>query len=138
MYTLTSTAGAIFQHSSDKAIIALTFPAAAILALGTPVKLNSDGTVSAVTAVTDVVLGYVYVSNTEAGGDVTVNTRFSMIVRGQANGAVATAALLDTVGVDATSKLGDYITHNGTTGNKVGQAIVGGADNAEIQVGLYF
>lgn len=114
---------------------------AAALEKGETVKLNSDGTISAVAAVTDTPHGTVKVGNKgDADKLVTVQTPFRAIVRGQANGAVTCGEKVSAAGT-VTNAAGEKVTDYKTsvaTNMVIGQALTTAADNAEVMVGLYF
>lgn len=107
---------------------------------GETVKLNSDGTVSAVTAATDVVLGTVVVGT--AGiqeTQVTVQTVFRSVVRAFADGAVTAGAVVAATGTATVSavKLPAFAAAV-TTNYAAGIALKSGADDTEISVGLFY
>lgn len=136
MYTtLSETALGKFQYAADKAIIAIGYVCAELLPLGCPVKLNSDGTVSKIAAATDVYFGTVQVENKEAGGKVTVATRFKAVIIAQANSAVTTGQVLD-----ANALVSGAVTYSTTTtnGNKSAMALSSGADTEAISVGIFW
>ena len=141
MYTLGQTTNkAIIKRKNDY-LVNVSALCAAALVEGETVKLNTDGTISAVTAVTDIPFGTVVVGN---GGDVTklvtVKTNFKAIVRGQANAAITTGqrvAALATVTSAGGEKLTDYKTAV-TTNYVIGQALTTAADDGEVEVGLYY
>jgi len=140
--SLTTSPSNVIPYPMEGSTIALghAVTANALLVKGTPVKLNADGTVAPIAAVADVFYGVVYTGNKANGNGtftkVVVQTKFKYIVVGQAAGIVATGALVDAAAFDATAGLGDYTT-TVVGGNKAGQAIVGGADNTPITVGIY-
>lgn len=134
----TTKAGKITRLNSH--CITLSFLAAVALVEGETVKLNTDGTISPVTAVTDLPLGTVTVGNKgDVTNRVTVLTNFKAVARGFADGVVAVGARVAALGSSTINgeKLTDYKTAV-TTNYVIGQAIKGGADNTVVEIGLYY
>ncbi len=136
-----ATARAVMPKKNDF-LVNESFICTAVVVPGETVKLNSNGTVSPVTAVTDIPLGTVMVG--QRHGDVanliTVQTPFRAIVRGQANAAITCGqrvAALATVTSAGGEKLTDYKTAVATN-YVVGQALSSAVDDAEVKVGLYY
>lgn len=140
MYTLgATTAKAIISRKNDYLVNVTGFCAAAIKE-GETVKLNSDGTISAVTAVTDIPFGTVVVGNNgDVNARVTVMTNFKAIVRGQANGGITCGVRVSALAsvVSGTETLTDYKT-SVATNTVIGQALNTALDNAMVVVGLYY
>lgn len=132
-YTISSTPLNKVQYLAEEAQPSLVFTSTAIVAIGAAVKLNSDGTVTPVAAHTDKVLGIVTSGCNAANGRVTVQLKFSAVVRGKADGTVAVGAIVDASGYDATAQLTKYKATQ-ASGNTFGIALVGGADTTDIQV----
>lgn len=115
--------------------INLAFVCVAILGIGAVVKLNADGTVSAVTAEADIPFGIVVVSNKLASGKVTIQTNLSAVVLGKAFGTTVVANQLAAKSWDATNQLTVYDVAV-STDYISGVALTGGAANDTITVGL--
>lgn len=135
MYTDKNSTAAVCTREENEPIV-LGFPCATELKQGTIVKLATDGTVAAVTAVTDRPLGRVTSGwDGNDAGQVRVLTPFSAEVRGLADGTVAIGAELAALSFDGTANLQNYKAAVAT--NWVSAiALSGGADNAEIVVGV--
>lgn len=126
MQTLSNSPATIIPYENREALV-IGFISSADLAIGTPVKLNNDGSVSAITAVTDLVLGVV-VSGWKGNdpGTVRVQTPFIMILRGKADGTVDEGDRVSCSGFDSGSGLGKY-KKSVSTNWVIGQAMIGGA-----------
>lgn len=110
MYTLGSETPEAIAPYEELHIIAYGFVCTAIVGKTAIVKLNSDGTVSPITAVGDKAFGMVTTGNTEANTKVVVLTPFMAIVRGLATATVATGAFVSAASWDTTDKLTKYTT----------------------------
>lgn len=138
MFTLSSTPKNPIQYNADESYVALGFPVAVETILGQAMKLSTDGTVTAVTAVSDIIVGTVTkgCKTADVTKRVTLITQFRAVIVGQASGTVAVGGIVDAEAFDGTTKKQKYKATTGG-GNKIGQALTGGVDGAEIQVGIY-
>lgn len=108
MFTLGTTSKTICKMEESYAL-AVGAAATEVLQRGASVKLNADGTVSAIEAATEKPFGVVVAGNREIGEEVTVLTDFKAIVRCEADGAVVTGNELAATGVATTGeKLATY------------------------------
>ena len=139
--TLGSTTAKAIMPKEQYGIITDTRICTVAVEEGETVKLNSDGTISPVSAATDIPHGIVKVGNKgDADKLVTVQTPFRAIVRGQANAAITCGQRVAAVGTVTSSggeKLTDYKTAV-TTNYVVGQALTTAVDDGTVDVGLYF
>ena len=114
--------------------IAHSFVAATLLTKGQLVKLNSNGTVGALTALTDMPIGMVTVG-AAIGAKATVQTNFQAIVNAIAEGSVTTGNALAVNTHNATSKKDEYKVAVPT--NVVSAiALSDASDNGELVVGI--
>lgn len=121
----------------DSKGIGYTFPAAAALPKGVPVKLGTDGRVSAVAAATDIPIGMISTGSKDADETVTVLTAFVAVVKGKASGAGVDAGVeVAATALDAADDLVDYAVA-AATHRVSGVVLEGGADGEEILVGLF-
>lgn len=113
------------------------FVCTALVVVGQPVKLNSNGTISPITAATDIPLGIVKVGNgTDLEKEVTVQTPFRAIILATADGAgVAAGVRVSCTG--SASGRGKYKLAV-TTNYVQGQALTTAADTAEVVIGIYY
>lgn len=112
------------------------FICTALVVVGQPVKLNSNGTISPVAAATDIPLGHVVVGNgNDLENEVTVMTPYRAIILATADGAVTAGVRVSCTGVAAGR--GKYKLAV-TTNYVVGQALTTAADTAEVVVGVYY
>ncbi len=124
----------------DDASLTKSFLSDTTYLIGTLVKLIEDGSVTVVTAATDVVFGVVISSEEKSDRTkCTVQTSFQMLSRGLAAGGVTAAQLLSTTGIEAeatdpelkmkfkTAVAGDYVT---------AIALTTAADTEEVEVGI--
>lgn len=107
------------------------------------VKLNTDGTVSAVAAVTDKPLGYIASAYTRSsGGSIRIMTGFIAVVRGECDGTLTpgdevACSGIDTSGTYNTGAINKFKTAV-STNYAVGRCLVGGlTTTVEAQIGLY-
>ncbi len=103
---------------------------------GAIVKLKVNGEVTPVTAVTDKVLGVVVVGNKAISGKVTVQTNFSAIAVGQSDAATAIADEVACSGIDGGTLKTKYKVAVATN-VIVGTVLVGGANLAEVVIGIH-
>lgn len=118
------------------------FTATAICPIGTPVKLNSDGTVSPVAAVTDFVFGIVVKANRFLNTDPipdwpTILTPYSAIIWGVSDAGSTTGAKVACSGQDATTASPKFKTAV-TTNYVIGQALETATNGNRIHVGIYY
>jgi len=127
----TTTTTGIIKH--EDRCVSHSFECDAQVNQGALVKLNTDGTVSPVSAVTDKPLGVVIKGNKAADENVTVLTPFVAIGNAVADGAVTAADELAGSGQDANGK--QDFAPAAATHQVSAIALTGGADDATILVG---
>lgn len=108
----------------------------AVLQRGAIVKLNADGTVSAIAAVTDKPFGMVTAGNLEADTQVTVQTEFSAVVRCAADGAITTGNKLACSGANTTGEKLSKFKVAVATNVVSGIALSDAADTESVMVGI--
>lgn len=110
------------------------FTATAATTKGTVVKLNTAGTVTAVSATTDVAFGIVIAGCTAADEEVTVQTQFQAVVEGLTSGTVTTG---DAVAAKAVDSTGPMQYKKAVTGDTViGIALSTATTGLAVTVGL--
>jgi hypothetical protein len=129
----------IIHHESTVSFEAKTV-SDAVIKSGTFVKINTAGLVAAITAITDVIVGVVFVGNDPLPQQaqrtkVTVYSNFRAIIRVKAVGAVVGGVIGDRVGFDATDKL-PTASAPGTNGNRKVVFLKSAADGTYVNVGL--
>jgi len=119
--------------------LTIKFEAAALYNVGQVVKLASDGTIAAVTAVTDKPIGIVKTTEEFNGAYfATAYTPFCVVLRGEATAAISAGANVSAGAFNNTTKLQEYTT--AVVGNaSVGIALTAAiADGNEILVAVDF
>lgn len=108
----------------------------AVMARGQMVKLNADGTVSPIDAVTTKPFGMVTAGNNAANTPVTIQTEFSAVVRMAADGAVTCGNKLSFSGVQTTGEKLTKAKVSVSTNVVSAIALSSGADTESIMVGI--
>lgn len=103
-YTLGSTTNNYLKVEESWSITK-KFTGTTALTKGTVVKLNTAGTVTAVSATTDVAFGLVIAGSAAANEEVTVQTPFNAIVEGLTSGTVTTGDAVAAKEVDGTGPM---------------------------------
>lgn len=134
MNTLGNVTKTKITYEEDKAI-AVSYLATAILKKGRLVKMNNDGTVSAIAGPTDQVFGVVTVGNKVADTKVTVLTQFSTILKGTADGAIDEGDLVSVTGYDVALE-NDKYKKSVATNCVAGIALTQGADTTQVTIGV--
>lgn len=134
--TLGGTSRAIFINDENESIDIGHVCDTALVPLGTVVKLKTNGEVTPVTAVTDQPYGVLSVGCKAIGDKVTVKTPFVAVVVGESSG---TTAVNDDVAAQALNSGGTLMKYKTAleTNWVIGKVLVGGANAAEIRVGIY-
>lgn len=115
-------------------ILAKSFASGSDLVRGQQVKLNADGTISAITAATEKPFGNV-VKGCKTGEYTTVMTDFKAVLTSVADGDVATADELSVSSFDATEGNDNYI--KSTAGDFVSAIALSDAIDGEyVEVGI--
>lgn len=138
MTTLGYNTNKAVDYKDESYSIAHKFLSDAAVFKGTIVKLNATGGVTPTTAGTDVPIGKVDVGTADGAtsGDCTVSTKFTAIVRGTADGALAIGDVVYGSGVDATNKQGKF-KKAVATNLGIGVVLVAAADTATATIGIY-
>ena len=112
----------------------LGFPAASEVLKGQMVKLNASGEVEPIAAVTDTPIGMV-TKGAKTAERATVQTNFSAVLTGRADGAVTTGNELSVSGWD-TPNLSDQYAPSAATNVVCAIALSDAADTEEVEVGI--
>lgn len=135
MYTIGTTPKTICKLEESYALN-VGVVADAVLQRGAIVKLNTDGTVSAIEAVTDKPFGMVTAGNKKADEEVTVQTEFSAVVRCAADGAIAIGDNLSCSGIQAAGEKLSKFKKSVATNVVSGIALSEAADGESVMVGI--
>lgn len=135
MYTIGTTPKTICKLEESYSLN-IGVVADAVLQRGAMVKLNTDGTVSAIAAVTDKPFGMVTAGNKAANEEVTVQTEFNAVVRCAADGAVVTADKLSASGIQTTGEKLSKFKKSVATNVVSGIALSDAADGESVMVGI--
>lgn len=135
MYTLGTTPKTICKLEESYSLN-IGVVADAVLQRGAIVKLNADGTVSAIAAVTDKPFGMVTAGNLKADEEVTVQTEFNAVVRCTADGTIVTAEQLSASGISATGEKLTKFKKSVATNVVSGIALSDAADGESVMVGI--
>lgn len=139
MTTLGDNTNKAVDYKDESYSIAHKFLADAAVFKGTIVKLNATGGVTPTTAATDVPIGKVDVGTADGAtsGDCTVSTKFTAIIRGTADGALAIGDVVYGSGVDAAKKQGKFKKTTTSGDIVIGVVLVAAADTATATIGIY-
>ena len=112
----------------------------AVIKSGTAVKINASGLVAPIAAVTDVVVGIVYVGNDTLAQQaqrkkVTVYTNFKGIIRVKASGSVTGGTIGDISGYDDTARV-PVCAAPATGGNRMVMFLKSTTDGLFLNAGL--
>jgi len=134
MNTIGGTTVNLVSHEELYAI-AHSFECTASVEKSCIVKMNNDGTVSPVEAVTDKPFGMVTVGCKNADEKVTVLSPYVAIVKGYADGVIDEGEYVNAKAWEATEGKMEYKVAAAAS-HAVGQCIIGGADNTEVTIGI--
>lgn len=122
---------ALLEHRKD--VIARPFTTSAAIPSGSPVQLASTGLVGILAAGTHIGTAW---NGGASGEEVTVETKFTHVVRTKIKAATAAVAIGDPLKLDATTATEVVVEKAVSTNKAVGIALQAGAAEGYIEVGM--